>query len=419
MPSLCRDCLAMEQERSLRRCLACGSPRLISHDELPGLSIAHLDCDAFYAAVEKRDDPSLLDKPVIIGGGKRGVVATACYIARIHGVRSAMPMFKALKACPQAVVIKPNMEKYAKVGRQVRQKMLDLTPLVEPLSIDEAFLDLSGTERVHQGPPAQTLARLANAITQDLGITVSIGLSHNKFLAKIASDLDKPNGFSVIGKAETVDFLRDKPVSMIFGVGARMQEKLGADRIAKIGDLRPFSEAELVARYGKEGSRFARLCRGIDTRPVTPERNAKTISAETTFDDDLASADLIKPLLWKLCERVAKRLANAGLAACSLTLKLKTADFRIKTRSRSGFPPTMLAIKLYRLAETMLLQETDGTAFRLIGIGVHDFADPAEADHGDLVDTTTQKESAAASAIGKLRNKFGDQMIIRGVGLKN
>jgi DNA polymerase IV len=419
MPSLCRDCLAMEQERSLRRCLACGSPRLISHDELPGLSIAHLDCDAFYAAVEKRDDPSLLDKPVIIGGGKRGVVATACYIARIHGVRSAMPMFKALKACPQAVVIKPNMEKYAKVGRQVRQKMLDLTPLVEPLSIDEAFLDLSGTERVHQGPPAQTLARLANAITQDLGITVSIGLSHNKFLAKIASDLDKPNGFSVIGKAETVDFLRDKPVSMIFGVGARMQEKLGADRIAKIGDLRPFSEAELVARYGKEGSRFARLCRGIDARPVTPERDAKTISAETTFDDDLASADLLKPLLWKLCERVAKRLANAGLAACSLTLKLKTADFRIKTRSRSGFPPTMLAIKLYRLAETMLLQETDGTAFRLIGIGVHDFADPAEADRGDLVDTTTQKESAAASAIGKLRSKFGDQMITRGVGLKH
>ena len=197
--ALCRDCLA-ESGPAAKRCLACGSPRLLAHPERDLLSIAHVDCDAFYAAVEKRDDPSLADKPVIIGGRKRGVVSTACYVARTYGVRSAMPMFKALKACPHAVVIKPNMQKYVAAGRAVQKLMLELTPLVEPVSIDEAFLDLSGTERLHHGSPARTLARLAKRIEDELGITVSIGLAPNKFLAKVASDLAKPRGFSIIGR---------------------------------------------------------------------------------------------------------------------------------------------------------------------------------------------------------------------------
>ncbi len=416
MAVLCRDCFTLSA--TPRRCGACGSPRLIAHDELLTLEIAHIDCDAFYAAVEKRDDPALLDKPVIIGGGKRGVVSTACYVARTYGVRSAMPMFKALKLCPDAVVIKPAMEKYVRVGREIRSRMLSLTPLVEPLSIDEAFLDLSGTERLHGASPAQSLARLAAEIERDVGVTVSIGLSHNKFLAKIASDLDKPKGYSVIGRAEAEAFLAKRPVSLIWGVGARMQERLAEDGIRLISDLRRLEEGDLMRRYGREGGRLFRLSRGVDSRPVSPERETKSISAETTLDEDIGDPDRLRPILWRLSEKLARRLKRAGLAARSVTLKLKTHDFRIRTRSRSGFAPTQLAIMLYRLSEAMLTAEANGPRFRLIGIGVHDFADPAEADRGDLVDQETPRESAAAAAIDKLREKFGDAAIIRGVGLK-
>ena len=203
--SFCRDCLADATPQGAR-CAACGSPRLLRHDELDTLAIAHVDCDAFYATIEKRDDPTLAAEPVIVGGGKRGVVATACYIARTFGVKSAMPMFEALRLCPQAKVVRPNMEKYAKAGREVRRMMLALTPLVEPLSIDEAFLDLSGTARLHGMSPAKALARFAADVEKNLRITVSIGLSCNKFLAKVASDLDKPRGFAVLGGSEAPGF---------------------------------------------------------------------------------------------------------------------------------------------------------------------------------------------------------------------
>ena len=204
---LCRDCFSWGAATKKNTCYFCGSPKLIDHNEINQLDIAHIDCDAFYASVEKRDDKSLVDKPLIIGGGSRGVVATACYIARIYGVHSAMPMFKALKACPNAVVIKPDMSKYSDVSKQVRKLMLEVTPLVEPVSIDEAFLDLSGTERLHHASPAETLVRLASKIHNEIGITVSIGLSYNKFLAKVASDINKPKGFSMIGKIEAKVFI--------------------------------------------------------------------------------------------------------------------------------------------------------------------------------------------------------------------
>ena len=201
MAVLCRDCLeifaedhdAVSKARAGAghdRCPNCDSPRLVRHPELGHLAIAHIDCDAFYASVEKRDNPDLRDKPVIVGGGRRGVVSAACYVARMYGIHSAMPMFKALKACPDAVVIRPNMAKYSTIGKQIRERMEALTPLVEPLSIDEAFLDLSGTEALHHGWPARSLARLVKSIEEDIGLTASIGLSFNKFLAKIASDLD-------------------------------------------------------------------------------------------------------------------------------------------------------------------------------------------------------------------------------------
>jgi DNA polymerase IV len=398
--------------------MKCGGMRLLDHPEMTTLSVAHVDCDAFYAAVEKRDDPALRDKPVIVGGGRRGVVSTACYIARTYGVRSAMPMFKALAACPDAVVIRPDMEKYAVAGRAVRSKMLELTPLVEPLSIDEAFLDLAGTEDLHGCPPAEALVRFAKNVERDIGISVSVGLSHNKFLAKLASDLDKPRGFSVIGKAETLDFLASRPVGFIWGVGKAMQEKLALDGMRTIGDIRAREESDLFRRYGAEGGRLFRLSRGIDTRKVTPERETKSVSAETTFNEDIRDFDALAPILWNLCEKVARRLKAAGLAATGVTLKLKTADFRILTRSRAGQEPTQLAKRLFEPAREMLKIEATGRiAFRLIGIGSSGLAPEESADRGDLLDTELKRDIATEDALAKIRAKFGNASVIRGTGL--
>jgi DNA polymerase IV len=414
--AFCCDCLTHSQVP--RRCTACGGMRLIDHPEAGALAVAHVDCDAFYAAVEKRDNPALRDMPLIIGGGRRGVVSTACYVARTFGVRSAMPMFKALAACPDAVVIKPDMEKYRRVGHEVRRRMLELTPLVEPLSIDEAFLDLSGTEALHGRPPCEVLAEFARSIERDIGITVSVGLSHNKFLAKLASDLDKPRGYSIIGRAETLDFLAPLPAGRIWGVGKAMQEKLQADGVRTIGDLRLREEADLFRRYGTEGGRLYRLSRGIDHRKVTPERETKSVSAETTFNEDIRDIDQLSPILWTLCEKVARRLRAAGLAATGVTLKLKTADFRILSRSRAAPEPTQLATRLYSAARDMLAVEASGKlAFRLIGVGSSGLAAGDGADRGDLLDADVKREIAAADAMARIREKFGDAAVIRGTGI--
>ncbi|MCU4180337.1 DNA polymerase IV [Bosea sp. BH3] len=416
---LCRDCLTdHEAAGSLRRCPACGSPRLIRHAELNTLSLAHIDCDAFYATIEKRDDPSLQDKPVIVGGGKRGVVSTCCYIARTYGVRSAMPMFKALKACPEAIVVKPEMAKYAKVGREVRQMMRELTPLVEPLSIDEAFLDLSGTELLHHASPALTLARFAKRVESELGITVSVGLSYAKFLAKVASDLDKPRGFSIIGKAEAVDFLSDKPVGLIPGMGPASVGKLAEAGFRLIGDLREAPVEKLFRLAGKDGPRLKNLANGIDSRKVTPERETKSVSSETTLDIDLSAFEELEPILWRLCEKTSKRLKAAELAGRTVTLKLKTADFHSITRATRLPEPTQLAARLFTAGRDLLKRESNGPRYRLIGIGMSDFSPPGEADHGDLADTETPKLKAMEGALDKLRARFGDDAIGKGLSLR-
>ncbi|MDW9460974.1 DNA polymerase IV [Sinorhizobium meliloti] len=409
----CRDCLK-EQAAHSRRCLACGSPRLLRHSELYRLTLAHIDCDAFYASVEKRDNPELADKPVIIGGGKRGVVSTACYIARIHGVRSAMPMFKALEACPQAVVIKPDMEKYVRVGREVRAMMQELTPLVQPLSIDEAFLDLSGTERLHHDPPARTLARFAKRVEQEIGITVSVGLSYCKFLAKVASDLQKPRGFSVIGQAEAVDFLKAKPVTLIWGVGKAFAATLERDGIRAIGQLQTMEEADLMRRYGTMGRRLYRLSRGLDERSVEIDGEAKSVSSETTFNDDLARQEDLVAHLRGLSEQVAFRLRKSALAGQTVVLKLKTADFKTRTRNRRLESPTRLADRIFRTGLQLLEKEVDGTKYRLIGIGVSDLVDPDLADPPDLVDPQASRRAAAEDAINRLRDKFGKTSVETG-----
>lgn len=417
---LCRDCLRDHDgdEAEPRRCPACGSPRLLRHPERDSLSLAHIDCDAFYAAVEKRDDPSLIDKPVIIGGGKRGVVSTACYIARTYGVRSAMPMFKALKACPEAVVVKPDMAKYVAVGRQVRRLMQELTPLVEPISIDEAFLDLAGTELLHHASPAVTLARFARRIEQEIGITVSVGLSYAKFLAKVASDMDKPRGFSVIGRAEAVSFLASKPVGLIPGIGQASAAKLAEAGFRLIGDLREAPVDKLFRLAGKDGPRLKNLANGIDPRRVTPERETKSVSSETTLDVDLSRFEELEPVLWRLCEKTSKRLKHQELAGRTITLKLKTADFHSITRATRLPEPTQLAARLFAAGRELLRRECTGPRYRLIGIGASDLTGPEDADHGDLADVATPRLKAMEGALDALRARFGDAAIGKGLSLR-
>jgi DNA polymerase-4 len=409
----CRDCLSL-QESSRGRCRSCGSPRLARHDELYSLGLAHIDCDAFYAAVEKRDRPELRDRPLIIGGGKRGVVSTACYIARIRGVRSAMPMFKALEACPDAVVIKPDMQKYVSVGREVRTMMQALTPMVEPISIDEAFLDLAGTERLHGRPAALVLAEFARRVEREVGITVSVGVSYCKFLAKVASDFDKPRGFSIIGRAEAVSFLAGQPVTLIWGVGKAFAATLERDGVRTIGQLQAMERGDLLRRYGTMGERLYRLSRGEDDRKVHPDHDAKSVSAETTFDTDLARIEDLTPILRSLAEAVSARLKKSGIAGRTVVLKLKTADFRIRTRNRQLADATRLADRIFSTGQDMLRKEADGTRYRLLGIGVTDLGDDGRADPPDLVDVQSRKRALAEGAIDALREKFGGKAVETG-----
>ncbi len=417
MPSLCRDCLATFDSGA--RCPHCRSPRIVAHPELFDLSVAHMDCDAFYASVEKRDNPELRDKPVIIGGGRRGVVSTACYIARIRGVRSAMPMFQALKLCPEAVVIRPRMQAYAEASRAIRAMMEELTPAVEPLSLDEAFLDLSGTTKLHGAPPAVMLARLVRRMQDELGLTGSIGLSHNKFLAKVASDLDKPRGFSVIGRAETMDFLRDKPVRMIWGVGAATQEALGRAGIRTFADLRRWDRRALQARFGSMGARLWQLARGEDERPVSPGAPARSISNEITLAEDISDPDILDGHIWRLSEKVSDRAKARDLAGRVVTLKLKHADHRLITRRRSLPDATRLADRIYRTARGLFEQAGARGPFRLIGVGIGDLVDASQADlSGDLLDPQAERRSAAEHATDRIRAKFGPDAIVKGRALR-
>ncbi|WP_044589213.1 DNA polymerase IV [Bradyrhizobium sp. LTSPM299] len=409
--SFCRDCLG-DLDLKAKRCSHCGSPRLVRHRTLPALALAHIDCDAFYATVEKRDNPEIADRPVIIGGGKRGVVSAACYIARTYGVRSAMPMFKALDLCPGAAVIRPDMAKYVRVGREVRHAMQAPTPLVEPLSIDEAFLDLSGTQRVHGMIPAKVLAKFARDVERDIGITVSVGLSCNKFLAKIASDLDKPRGFATLDQGEAREMLAGKPVGFIYGVGPATQEKLVQRGFRIIADLQRADETELMKQFASEGRRLWRLARGIDDRPVVADRGAKAISSETTFETDIRDFATLEKLLWILSEKVSARLKASDLSGCTITLKLKTADFRQRTRSQSIQTPTQLAAKIFAVSREMLAKEIDGTAFRLMGTGVSALRPGTQANDADMLD---RRSAHAERAIDSLRKKFGSAAVIRGI----
>ncbi|MBZ0128277.1 MAG: DNA polymerase IV [Rhodobacteraceae bacterium] len=417
MPALCRDCLTEIPAAS--RCGHCGSPRVLSHPELFDLSVAHMDCDAFFASVEKRDNPELRNKPVIIGGGKRGVVSTACYIARIKGVRSAMPMFQALKLCPEAVVVRPRMAAYVAVSRQIRDMMQDLTPAIEPLSLDEAFLDLTGTARLHHAPPALLMARLIRRMEVELGLSGSVGLSHNKFLAKIASDLDKPRGFAIIGRAETDSFLSGRPVGIIWGVGKAMQARLERDGIRTIADLRLRDRKDLGERYGMMGDRLWHLARGLDYRRVSAHEPVKSISNETTFFDDTSDISVLDGHLWRLSEKVADRAKARGLSGLVVVLKVKRADHRILTRRHTLHAPTQIADRIYATARSLLDQVIGEAPFRLIGAGLSHLEDAATGTAlGDLLDPDATRREQAERATDEIRRRFGEAAILKGRSLR-
>jgi DNA polymerase-4 len=412
MQGLCRDC---DAATTAVICPACGGRRTVRHPELFSLAIAHIDCDAFFASVEKRDRPELAGRPVLVGGGTRGVVSAACYVARLYGVRSAMPMFKALAACPDAVVIRPNFAKYVEASRAIRAMMTRLSPLVQPLSIDEAALDLSGTQALHGAPPAVMLARLARAVETELGLTVSIGLAPNRLLAKIAAGRDKPRGFAVLGwDARAV--LATEPVRLLPGVGPAQERRLAAQGITHLGHLQALDDRAAVQRLGEDGPALVRRARGEDARRVSPERETKSISAETTFDTDLSAAAELETPLWRLSEKLARRLREQDFAAGGVVLKLKTARFASRTRAARLHSATMLPDLLFSAARALLAREADGTAFRLIGIGASPLLPGAQADQGDLADPDAARRVAAQAAVDALRARFGDAAIGRGRG---
>ncbi len=413
MTSLCRDCLTVKTE-DFDRCPACGNFRVVSHTGLPVLAIAHVDCDAFYASVEKRDNPELRDKPLIVGGGTRGVVTTCCYQARLYGVRSAMPMFKALKLCPEAVVVSPNFSKYHEAGRAIRARMDALTPLVQPVSIDEAYLDLSGTQRLHGALPAASLARLALDVEKQIGVTVSIGLSSNKFLAKTASELDKPRGFAVLAPEEAEAFLANKPAGFLHGVGPKFAESLAKDGFHTIGDIQQAELKDLIRRYGETGEWLKRCAHGRDNRKVSPHDERKSVSSETTFFEDTADLALLEDHLWRLSVKTADRAKAEGVVGVVVTLKLKTSDFKPVTRRISLHAPTQLAQEVFRTARPLLAKEAGGRVkYRLIGVGLSGLS-PYHSDGVDLIDPKVAKRAAAERASDKARAKFGRGAVITG-----
>ncbi|MDC0111396.1 DNA polymerase IV [Emcibacteraceae bacterium] len=414
-PGFCRDCLIeLNIKTQLIRCSNCSSPRLLRHSEIHKLSIAHIDCDAFYASVEKRDNPELEAKPLIIGGGRRGVVSTCCYIARTYGVYSAMPMFKANELCPEAIILAPNIKKYLSVSKDIKKIFDELTPVVEPLSIDEAFLDLSGTEKLHGMSPAKVLNKATKRIEHEIGITASIGLSYNKFLAKLASDLNKPNGFSVIGKKEAKRFLSTQPITKIWGVGKVLNKKMGRGGITQIGQLQKMDLNKLVRDYGIMGERLYYFSRGDDRRKVIPIQKVKSVSNETTLDGDIANYKALKKHLWQLCEKLSARLKQKHLSAKTVTLKLKTSNFRSISRSVSISSPTQMAEILYTQGKFLLKPECSGLKYRLIGIGVSKFSNDQDADMPDLIDPVMDNKIKTEKAMDRIRDRFGSHIINKG-----
>jgi DNA polymerase-4 len=383
--------------------------------------ILHVDMDAFYASVEELDDPGLAGKPVVVGGAPdgRGVVAAANYTARQYGVHSAMPAARAKRLCPHAVFIRSRMERYAEVSRELRQIFVRYTPLVEPLSLDEAFLDVTSSLRLF-GDGQAIARRIKGEIRGELGLVASVGVAPNKFLAKLASDLDKPDGLVVVPDEDIEAFLDPLPVSRLWGVGRVSNQGLAEIGVHTIGDLRTVPEELLESRLGRSAAHLRRLARGIDDRPVVPDRDAKSISHETTFATDIGDAQTLRSWLLELAEQVATRLRRHQLRGKTVFVKVRYADFRTVTRSESLDAPTSLTRALYLSAAALLRAELARGAqpVRLLGMGVSGVTGEA-LEQGELFEEADREQQRRIdTVVDAIKSRFGNRALRRGGGAR-
>ncbi len=369
--------------------------------------ILHVDMDAFFASVEQRDQPEYRGKPVIVGGvGRRGVVSTASYEARKFGVHSALPMETARRRCPQGIFIAGDHDKYAAVSAQIMAILQNYSPLVEPLSLDEAFLDLSGMELIFTSP-VDIAREIKRRVSDELRLTVSAGLAPNKFLAKMASDLRKPDGLVVVKHGREQEFLAKLPIEKLWGVGAVTAKSLQAKGIVTIGQLALLEQADLKPFFGQSASTVFNLVRGVDDRPVVPERESKSIGAEETFPFDLTDVDEMRTALTVMADRVGARLRQENLAAWTVTLKLRYGNFQTLTRQRKLASPTQADETIYLTALELLAQRSDlNNGIRLLGITVSHF-EPAERSAGSLFADREEKGRKISTVMDRMREKFG------------
>jgi DNA polymerase-4 len=378
--------------------------------------ILHVDMDAFYAAVEQLDQPWLKGQSVIVGGSsRRGVVSAASYEARRFGVRSAMPMFQARQRCPQGVFLRPRMERYRQLSRQVLSVLREFSPLVEPVSIDEAFMDLSGTESLY-GPPAELALAMKKKIGGTLQLTCSIGVAPNRFLAKIASDFNKPDGLTVIAPEQVDGFIERLPIEKVPGVGPKTQTRFADLGIRFLGDIRRFPLANLNSMFGAYGARLFDLARGIDPTPVTPDSPGKSVSSECTLEEDTVDISALTRCLLEQAEEVAAALRREGVKARTVVLKIKHADFSLVTRRATFAPPTQASNELYGQALRLLKEYRPGQKVRLIGLGATGFLPagaPRQRELFAAAGTSGEEWTAVDETVASIREKFGDRMIRR------
>jgi len=373
--------------------------------------------DAYYASVEERDNPALRGQPVVVGGSadRRGVVSAANYEARKYGVHSAMPMATALRHCPSAVVLPTRMSHYAAISRQIREVFHRFTPTVEPLSLDEAFLDVEGCEGLF-GPPPDIAVAVKRTILDETGLVASVGVAPNKFLAKVASDLDKPDGLVIVDPDRVVEFLDPLPISRLWGIGKVSAKALRKVGINTVGQVRQLSEQTLTQKFGEVGSRLWNLSHGIDNRSVVPDREAKSISHETTFAVDLADRDVLQSWLLELVEQVAERLRRNDLRARTVNLKLRYSDFETITRSKSFADTSNSTTQIWEAATELLDRCAENRPIRLIGIGVSNITRCGTAQQSLFAEE--RQESKLDSVADSIRARFGRSALRRGTSPK-